>query len=182
MRSRTAASPLSLAKIAGVCPGGFHGDVGLRREALVFFEGPQGSLLAGGVAVEGEDDLSPAAVVGEQPPGYLDVLGTEGGTAGGHRRRDPGQVAGHDVGVALHHHQLPFLGDVPLGEVDPVEDLGLLVERGFRGVQVLGALIVLVEFAGAEADGVARRCRGWARSAGRGSGRRFRGCLRRTCP
>src|SRR4029453_19251944 len=47
--------------------------------------------------------------------------------------------AGHHLRVAFHHHQLPVLGDVPFGKVDPVQHLGLLVERGFRGVEVLGA-------------------------------------------
>ncbi|MCY1220629.1 hypothetical protein D9M72_326490 [compost metagenome] len=144
-----------LPEVAGVRAGGFHCNVGLRDESLVLLEGAQGGLLAGGIAVEGEDDFSPGAVVGQQPPGDLDVVGAERGSTGGHCRRDPRQVAGHDVGVTLHHHQLPFLGDVPLGEVDAVEHLGLLVERGFRGIEVLGALIVLIEFPGAEADGVA---------------------------
>ncbi len=147
---------LGLAQLAGVGAGGLHGHVGLRHEALVLLEGPQGRLLAGGVAVEGEDDLAAAAVVGEQAAGDLDVLGAERRAAGGDRRRDPGEVAGHHVGVALHHDELAVLGDVALGEVDPVEDLGLLVERGLRGVEVLGALVVLVELAGAEADGVPR--------------------------
>ncbi len=80
---------LGLAQVAGVGPGGLNRHVRLCDEPLVLLEGAQGGLLAGGVAVEGEDDLAAAAVVGEQPAGDLDVVRAEGGAAGGHRRRHP---------------------------------------------------------------------------------------------
>ncbi|MDI2022711.1 hypothetical protein PJL18_03253 [Paenarthrobacter nicotinovorans] len=145
-----------LAKVTGIGTGRLHSHVGLGREPLVLLERPESGLLAGSITVEGENDLSPAAVVGKQPPGHLDVFGTEGCTAGGYRRRDPCKVAGHHVRVPLHHHQLALLGDVPFGEVDAVEDLGFLVERGLRGVQVFGALVVFVELARTKTDGVPR--------------------------
>lgn len=68
---------------------------------------------------------------------------------------DPGQVAGHDVGVALDDDRPAALGDVLLGEVDAVQDLGLPVDRGVGRVQVLRAVVRLVQLAGAEADDLA---------------------------
>ena len=68
---------------------------------------------------------------------------------------DAGQVRGHHVGVALDDHGLLVLRDVLAREVDAVEHLALLVERRLRGVEVLRALVVVVELAGAEADDVA---------------------------
>ncbi len=119
-------------------------------------EGAQRGPLPGLVAVEGEDDLADELVgVHQQPAKHRDVLAPERGTAGGHRRTHAGLVAGHHVGVALDHDRLAAPGDVPLGQVDPVQELALLVERRLRGVQVLGLDRVVVEQpAGAEADHV----------------------------
>ncbi len=80
----------------------------------------------------------------------------EGGAAGGDGGGDPGEVAGHDVGVALDDDGAAGLGDVLLGQVDAVQHLGLLVDRGLGGVQVLGAVVVVAQLAGTEADDVAR--------------------------
>ena len=120
---------------------------------MVLVERLEGGLLPGLVAVEGEDHLAARAVVGDQAAGHLDVVRAERGAARGHRRPDAGQVGRHHVRVALDEHQLALLGDRALGQVDAVEHLGLLVERRLGGVQVLGAGIVVVELAGAEADG-----------------------------
>jgi hypothetical protein len=65
-------------------------------------------------------------------------------------------VAGHHVGVALDHDDLPAAAHVALGEVEPVEHGALVVDGRLGGVQVLGALVVLAEAARAEADGGAR--------------------------
>ena len=120
---------------------------------MVLVERLEGGLLPGLVAVEGEDHLAARAVVGDQAAGHLDVVRAERGAARGHGRPDAGQVGRHHVRVALDEHQLALLGDRALGQVDAVEHLGLLVERRLGGVQVLGAGIVVVELAGAEADG-----------------------------
>src|SRR5690606_15134116 len=50
---------------------------------------------------------------------------------------------------------LPIFRDVLLRQVDAVEDLGLLVDRRLGGVEVLGAVVRVVQLAGAEADDVA---------------------------
>ncbi len=83
------------------------------------------------------------------------MVAAEGGTAGGDGGGDPGEVAGHDVGVALDDDGPAALGDLLLGEVDAVEDLGLLVDRGLGGVEVLGSVVVVAELARAEADDLA---------------------------
>ena len=92
-------------------------------------------------------------VVAEHAPQHLDVVDAERGAAGGDRGRDAREVAGHDVGVALDDDDLR-LGDVALGEVEPVEHLGLVIDRGLWGVEVLRALVVVEQAAGAEPDGL----------------------------
>ena len=94
-------------------------------------------------------------VVHEQAAQDLDVLGAERGAAGGDRGRDAGEVAGHDVGVALDDDGLLVLGDVATGQVDAVEHLALLVDRRLGGVEVLRAVVVVEQLAGAEADDLA---------------------------
>ena len=84
-----------------------------------------------------------------------DVVGAERGAAGRHGGGHAGQVAGHHVGVALDDHRPALLGDLPLGLVDAVEHVRLLVERRLGGVQVLRAVVVVEELARAEADHVA---------------------------
>ena len=69
--------------------------------------------------------------------------------------RDPGQVAGHDVGVPLDDDRLAALRDLAFGQVRPVQHGALLEQRGLRRVQVLRAVLVRVELAGAERDHVA---------------------------
>ena len=71
-------------------------------------------------------------------------------------RLDAGEVAGHDVGVALDDDGLAARRDRLLGEVEAVEHGRLLVDRRLGGVEVLRLDAVVVEEpAGAEADGVA---------------------------
>ena len=155
--SRTAASPFLIRRSQGSIPDGLDGDVGLRDEVLVAAEGAQRGLLAGGVAVEGEDHLAAELlVVVEEAAQHPGVLVAEGGAAGGHGGADPGQVAGHHVGVALDDHGLRGAGDLAPGQVDAVEHLALLVDRRLGGVEVLRLDPVVVEDpARPEADGVA---------------------------
>ena len=68
--------------------------------------------------------------------------------------RHSGEVTRHDVGVALDDDRLLVLGDLPTGQVDAVEHVGLLIDRRFRGVQVLGAVVVIGEFARPETNDV----------------------------
>ena len=103
------------------------------------------------------------------------MVAAEGRAAGRDGGGDPGQVAGHDVRVALDDDRPAGLGDVLLGEVDAVQDLGLLVDRRVGGVQVLRAVVVVVAACARRSRRPRRRCRGSATSAGRGSGRWGRG-------
>ena len=144
------------AQVAGVHAVLGHRYEGLRDEALVLLERGHGGLLAGGVTVKGEDDLSAGAVVGNHAAHHLDVPGTERGTAGGHGGGDARQVRGHHVRVTLHDDDLLLLGHLAFGQVDAVEHLGLLVQLRLGGIEVLGALVVVEEAAGAEADGLPR--------------------------
>ncbi len=148
---------LVLAQLARVAAVGGDGDVGLGDEPLLLVEGFEGGALAGLVAVEGEDDAPVRGLGVEQEPAQdADVLGAERGAAGGDRYGDAGEVAGHDVGVALHDDHAPGLGYLPAGQVDPVQHLGFLVQGRLGRVEVFRALVVLEELAGAEADGRAR--------------------------
>ena len=168
-------------QVARVEAVGLHRDVGLADELLVAAERPQRGLLAGLVAVEGEDDLAAELlVVVQQPAQHPAVVLAEGGAAGRDRGGDAGEVAGHHVGVALDDDRLRRAGDVAAGEVDAVEHVALLVDRGLGGVEVLRLDPVVVEDpAGAEPDRLPRRSRGSATAAGRGTGRSGRAAPRR---
>ena len=143
------------AQVTGVEAVGFDGDEGLGAEQALEFEGLECRLLTGGVAVEGEDHLS-GRVVAEEAADDLHVFGAEGRAAGGHGLVDSGEVGGHDVGVALDDDDALGLRDRLLRQIEPVEDLVLVVERGLRGIEVLRSLVVVIESAGAEADGPGR--------------------------
>ncbi len=79
----------------------------LRHELLVFCECAHCSLLAGGVPVEGEDDLPlHLIVVHQQASQHLDVICPESGAARRDSSRHSGEVTGHDVGVALDNDRL----------------------------------------------------------------------------
>ena len=159
--------PLLHAQVAGVQAAGVDGHEGLGGEALVLGVGAQGGLLAGCVSVEGEDDLAATGLaplpgddarrgivdIAQETAHHPHVVGAEGGPARGHGGGDPGQVGGHDVGVALDDDDPMRAGDLPLGQVQPVEDLALVEDGGLRGVEVLGALVVLSELARPEAHG-----------------------------
>ncbi|SIM58889.1 Uncharacterised protein [Mycobacteroides abscessus subsp. abscessus] len=148
--------PAGQTQIARVHPVRGHAHVGLGGEALILLEGVQRGLLPGLVAVEGEDHLSPGAVIAQQAPHDLDVPRAEGRAAGGHGRLHPGQVRGHHVRIPLDDDRLLSLGDLPLGQIDAVEHLGLLVQGGLRGVQVLRPLVILEQLPRPEADGLPR--------------------------
>ena len=156
-QARNARIPLLHAQVAGVQPAGVDSHEGLGGEALVLGVGPQRGLLAGRVPIEGEDDLASSGLapltgdhsrrgvvnVPQQAAHHPHVVRAEGGPARGHGRGHPGQVGGHDVGVALDDNDPVGAGDLPLGQVQPVEDLALVEDGGLGGVEVLGALVLL---------------------------------------
>ena len=151
--------PLLQPQVAGVEAAGLDRDVGLRHEVLVAVERAERGLLTRGVAVEGEDHLAAELLVVEQePPQHPRVVVAEGRAAGGDGGRHAGEVARHHVGVALDDHRLRRLRDLATGQVEAVEHLALLVERGLGGVEVLRLDPVVVEDPpGPEADRVAAR-------------------------
>ena len=86
------------------------------------------------------------------------MLLAEGGAAGGHGGVHACQMHRHHIGVPFDDHDLTFLHDLRLGQVDAVEHLVLVVELGVGRVDVFrGDRIVVVELAGAEPEGTARR-------------------------
>ena len=84
-------------------------------------------------------------MVVQQPADDPGVVVAEGGAARGHGGLHPGQVAGHHVGVALDDHGLAGARDLAAGQVDAVEHVALLVDRGLGGVEVLRLDAVVVE-------------------------------------
>ena len=143
------------AQVAGVHAVLGNRHEGLRDESLILLEGCHGGFLSCGVAVEGEDDFAAGAVVGNHAAHHLDVAGTERGAAGGNGGGDAGEVCRHDVRVAFHDDDLLILGHIAFCQVDAVEHLGFFVQLSLGGVQVFGALVVVEEAAGTEADGLA---------------------------
>ncbi len=83
------------------------------------------------------------------------MVDAECGAARRDRRRDAGEVARHDIGVALDHDDAVRLRDVAPRQVEPVQHLRLAVDRRLGGVQVLRPLVVVEEAPSAEADGLA---------------------------
>jgi hypothetical protein len=141
------------AQVAGVHAVLSNRNEGLRDEALILLEGCHSGLLSCGIAVECEDDFAAGAVVGNHAAHHLDVAGTERGAAGGNGGGDAGEVCRHDVRVAFHDDDLLGLGHIAFCQVNAVEHLGFLVQLRLGGVQVFGALVVVEEAAGTEADG-----------------------------
>ena len=140
------------AQVAGIESLRSRGDVGLRVEALGVGEGAQRRLLAGGIRIEGEDDLARGGVVAHDAAEHRDVVGAEGRAARRDRGRDAGEVARHHVGVALDDDDAVIARDVALGEIEPVEHLRLVVDRGLGRVEVLRPVVVVVQPPRAEAD------------------------------
>jgi hypothetical protein len=118
----------------------------LRDELLVVRERSLGGLHAGRVTVEGEDHLAGERVrIHQQPTDHRDVFGAERGAARGDGGRHTGEMAGHNVRVALDDHSSVLAGDVLLGHIHAVQQLTLLVDRRLRRVQVLGLDAIVVE-------------------------------------
>ena len=121
-------------------------DVRLGNKLLVALEGAHRGVLAGFVAVEGEDDLATELVMVEhQSAQNARVVGAERRATRRDRGRHTGLVAGHHIGVTLDDDGLRCLRDRPSGEVDAVQDLALLVDRCLGCVEVLRLDAVVVE-------------------------------------
>ena len=129
-----------------------HRDERLGDETLILTERTQRRLLARFIAIEGEDDLATGAEVRKQAPRNLDVVRAKGCAARGNRGRDPRQVARHNIRIALNHHELLLLSDLPARQIHAIENLRLLIDRSLRGVEILRPRIILIEFAGTETD------------------------------
>ena len=93
------------------------------------------------------------------------MLLTKRGTAGGDRGRLSRRVSSHHIRVSLNYDDPALPGDILLCEVEPVEDLRLVIDRGFRGVQVLGGIRVLTQSASPEAHCRTRNVADWPHHA-----------------
>ncbi len=122
------------------------------RELLVegageHFQGADGGALAGGVGVEGEDDVATEALH------QADLLLGDGGA---HASDDVGVaelVGGDGIHVALDDDDLVAATGGILGEVETKEEGALVEDGGLLGVEVLR--LSVAEGAAAEADGAA---------------------------
>ena len=140
---------VALGQVARVLPAGQPGHRHLHLVLLLPLVEALGRALAGGVGVEGQHD--PAGVALEQP--HV-VLG-ERRAARGHGPGHADAVEPDDVGVALAHHDLVGRRDVGLGPVQPVQRLGLGVDRRLRRVLVLGRVVRAGQDATADGHGLA---------------------------
>ena len=137
--------PLLHAQVARIQPIGFDGHIGLAGELLVIPVRLERCRSTGRIAVKGEDHLTvEGTAIAHEPLHQVRMLRTKCRTTRRHGGVDPGDVHGHDVGVALHDDNLVLLADVGAGQVKPVENMGLLVDRGLRGVDVLRRHAVVV--------------------------------------
>jgi len=83
------------------------------------------------------------------------LLLREAGAAAGHHVGDARLMQADDVGVALYQVAELLLHDGLLGVEDAVEGSALGVEHALRAVEVLGELLVALQRAGPEGDGLA---------------------------
>ena len=87
---------------------------------------------------------------------------TKSGTATCDRVADTGGVGSHDVRVAFDDNDLTVSCNFFLRKIEAVEDLGLVIDRGFRGVEVLRRIfVVVVQPPGAKANRRSRNVANW---------------------
>ena len=166
---------LSHAEFTGVHAIGFNRDEGLGCEVLVHFECAKGGFLSCRVTIEGEDHFStvgfPIAednssgtvrTVSQKPADNFYVVFTKSGTATCDRISHTGCVGSHDVRVAFDDNDLTVSCNFFLRKIEAIEDLRLVIDRGFRGVEVLWRFLVLVvQTPGAKADRRTRNVTDW---------------------
>ena len=84
------------------------------------------------------------------------------GTAGCNRAPDSRGVGSHDIGVALNNDNPASLSDFFLRKIQTVQDLGLVINRCFRSVEVLrGFLVLIVQTPSTKTNGRARNIADW---------------------
>ena len=109
--------------------------------------GPLGGVLTGLVAVIDQHDL-------------LGVAGHQGGLLLGQTGAQRGDgivkselVQGHHIHIALHQDQVIFF--CFLSKIEAKKVLSLVENNGFRGIQILGRIIILLDDPAAKADHIA---------------------------
>ena len=166
---------MSHTELAGVHAIGFHRDEGLGCKVLVHFESTKRGFLSRRVTIEGEDHFSavgfPIAeddssgairAISQEAPDNFYVVFTESGTAACHRISHTGGVGSHDVRVAFDDNDLAVSCNFFLRKIEAIEDLRLVINRGFRGVEVLRRILVfVVQTPGAKANRRTRNVADW---------------------
>ena len=71
-------------------------------------------------------------------------------------------VGSHDIGVAFNNDNPASLSDFFLRKIQAIQDLGLVINRRFRGVEVLrGFLILIIQTPGTKTNSRARNIADW---------------------
>ena len=133
-------------QIAGIHAVGRDRDEGLAGQMLLTGERLERRCPACFVAVEHIDQFTAKeVVVHHESAQHRHVFVAECGATRCHRRRHPGQVHRHHVGVALDDDGLMPFGDIAFGQVDPEQRRRLLVQQRLWSVDVLGFHRIIVE-------------------------------------
>ena len=99
----------------------------LCHETLILLKGCERGFLPRGIAIEGKDNFSTGAVIGDHAAYHFDVPRTEGGAAGCYGSFDACQMCRHNIGIAFDDDDLFGFGHLTFGEVDSVEHLRFFV-------------------------------------------------------
>ena len=107
----------------------FLGDrhVCLCHETLILLKRCERGFLPRSIAIEGKDNFSARAVIGDHAAYHFNVPCTEGGAAGCYGSFDACQVCRHNIGIALDDDDLFGFGHLTFGKVDAVEHLRFFV-------------------------------------------------------
>ena len=66
-------------------------------------------------------------------------------TTGSHGTFHPGKMSSHYIGIAFNHHNSALLTDGFLCHLNPIKYLRFLINRSFRGIQILRTFIFFAE-------------------------------------
>ena len=148
---------MSHTELARVHAIGFHRNESLGREVLIHFESTKRRFLSRRVTIEGKDhfsavgfpiaqDNSSGAVrtISQQASDDFYVVFTESGTAACDRISHTGGMGSHDVRVAFDDNDLAVSCNFFLRKIEAIEDLRLVIDRSFRGIEVLRRILVLI--------------------------------------